>query len=547
MKRTKLLLLAALLSTGTAFSQTLKVDQDVANSLTLVKPNALKAHIQYLADDKLQGRLPGTPGYQIAVDYVVQQLKDLNVQPAGENNTYLQKVRIRKAYTGNGATFTLISDQKETALVQGRDFAFYPNPQTPSVQVEAPLAFAGYGITAPEVGYDDYAKLDVKGKVVVVLRGAPKNFHSTIAAASMSLSTILQNAVDHGAVGVIIGSSNPNPRATVPNLSRGVNSVMDAKGKVGASGSFVSDQSKVLAQINAATFHTLLQGAGLDTAQVVANLRKGTPSSANLPAKMKASYTSTYQDFDSYNVVGKITGSDAKLRDEYVVHSAHLDHMGVSTPVKGDSIYNGAHDNASGVASVLEIARVYSNLKQKPKRSVLFVLVTGEEMGLLGSSYFARYPTVPKQKIVANINTDMPTIIAPLLSAVALGAEHSSLAQPVANAAGYLGIAVEADPEPDQNRFIRSDQFSFVSQGIPALHIKYGNKTKDGQNNLNKQVEVWRASFYHKPQDELNDSFDFEAGKHYVQLNFLISYQVAQAKERPTWNANDFFGGRFKK
>ncbi|MBC3539360.1 M28 family peptidase [Rufibacter sediminis] len=541
----KALLVGALLFSGTTFGQSLSLDKDVTQQLNTVQPEALKAHIRYLADDKLMGRLPGTPGYQMAVDYVVQEFKKLGVQPGGENGTYLQKVRIRRAYTGKDATLAFTSAQGVKALVQGTDFAIYPNPQNPTVTLNAPLAFAGYGITAPEVGYDDYANLDVKGKVVVILRGAPKNFHSTIAAASMHFSTILQNAVNHGAVGVIIG--NNQPQAKVPNLSRGANSVMAANGKVAASGSFVSDQSQLLASINAATFHSLLQGAGLDTAQVVAKLQKGTPSSTSLPANVQAKFTSTYQDFDSYNVVGKITGSDATLRNEYVVHSAHLDHMGISTPVKGDSIYNGAHDNASGVASVLEIAKVYSQLKQKPKRSLLFVLVTGEEMGLLGSAYFARYPTVPKEKIVADINTDMPTIIAPLLSAVALGAEHSSLAQPVAKAAAHLGIAVEADPEPDQNRFIRSDQFSFVSQGIPALHIKYGNKTKDGQNNLNKQVEVWRAEFYHKPQDELNDSFDFEAGKRYVQLNFLISYQVAQAAQRPTWNANDFFGGRYQK
>ncbi|WP_207431783.1 M28 family peptidase [Sabulibacter ruber] len=539
-------LISALLLSGTAFSQSLKLDKDVTKQLKAVKPEAIKGHIQYLADDKLQGRLPGTPGYQMAVDYVVDQFKKLGVQPGGENSTYLQTVRIRKAFTGKDATLSFTTPQGSKTLEAGKDFTFYPNPQNPSVSLDAPLVFAGYGITAPEVGYDDYANLDVKGKVVVILRGAPQKFHSTIAAASMNFSTILQNAVNHGAVGVLVGSTNPSPRVTVPNLSRGVNSVMTADGKVAASGSYVSDQSKVFGYVNAATFHTLMQGAGLDTAKVVATLKGGSTTSAALPGKISARYTTTYQDFDTYNVVGKITGSDATLREEYVVHSAHLDHMGISTPVKGDSIYNGAHDNASGVASVLEIAKIYSNLKQKPKRSLLFVLVTGEEMGLLGSQYFAKYPTVPKKNIVADINTDMPTIIAPLLSAVALGAEHSSLAKPVANAAGYLGIAVEADPEPDQNRFIRSDQFSFVAQGIPALHIKYGNKTKDGQNNLNKQVEVWRANFYHKPQDELNDTFDFEAGKNYVQLNFLISYQVAQTPERPTWNANDFFGGRYQ-
>jgi Zn-dependent M28 family amino/carboxypeptidase len=193
--------------------------------------------------------------------------------------------------------------------------------------------------------------------------------------------------------------------------------------------------------------------------------------------------------------------------------------VGIGAPVEGDSIYNGAHDNASGVASLLEIAGIYSRLKQKPRRSILLLMVTAEEMGLLGSSYFAQRPTVPAQSIVANINTDMPTIIAPLLSAVALGAEHSSLKEQVSMACNYLKIALEPDPEPEQNVFIRSDQYSFVKQHVPALMIIYGTKTPSGNNHLEK-VREWRAKYYHKPQDDINSIFDFEAGKKYTQLNF---------------------------
>jgi Zn-dependent M28 family amino/carboxypeptidase len=243
--------------------------------------------------------------------------------------------------------------------------------------------------------------------------------------------------------------------------------------------------------------------------------------------------------------VGKFTGSDAKLRNEYVVHSAHLDHIGITAPVKGDSINNGAHDNASGVACVLEIAKVYSKLKEKPKRSMLFVFLTSEELGLLGSAAFAANPTVPKASIVANVNMDMPTIIAPLLSVVALGGQHSTLLEPVKQASAYMGVSLEEDPEPEQNRFIRSDQYNFVTAGIPALHIKYGNKTADGKNNLSEEVQKWRATTYHKPQDDINGTFDFEAGKKYVQLCFLIGYQVAQNPVRPTWNKGDFFGQRY--
>ncbi|OON68654.1 peptidase M28 [Hymenobacter sp. CRA2] len=529
----------------TVAAQSPAIDKPAASALKKVKPADIKAHIQYLADDKLQGRQPGTPGYQMAVDYVTQQLKSFGVQPAGDNGTFVQKVRLRRAFVKPEPLLVLRdAGGVPTALTAGRDYAFYPNPAAPTVQTEAPLVFAGYGITAPELKYDDYQGLDANGKIVVVVRGAPKSFPSTVSAASQDLLLVMQNAARHGALGVLVASANP--KASVPNLKRGAYSVLDAKGQVAASRTYAAGYNlNLLASVDAATLNRLLTAAQLDTARTLAAMRSGKPASAALRTTARADFGSTYQDFDSYNVVGKIPGSDKQLGKEYVVHSAHLDHLGISTPVKGDSLYNGAHDNASGVASVLEIARLYSHVKQKPKRSILLVLQTGEELGLLGSAYFASHPTVPKAQIVADVNTDMPTIIAPLLSVVPLGAQHSSLLEPVKRAASYLELTVEDDPEPEQNRFIRSDQYSFVMQGIPALHIKYGNKTKDGKNNLSELVQKWRAETYHKPQDDINGLFDFEAGKKYVQLNFLIGYQVANDPQRPKWNAGDFFGSRF--
>ncbi|WP_439881864.1 M28 family peptidase [Pontibacter sp. MBLB2868] len=526
-------------------AQELKVNKKVAKALKQVEPEAIKGHIQYLADDRLLGRKPGTEGYQTAVNYVVDQYKKMGVKPAGENGTYLQKVNIRKAFTNEDAIIlTQDSAGNQTILKNGLDFTIYPNPQEKQTTVEAPLVFAGYGISAPDLNYDDYAGINANGKIVVVLRGAPAEFPNTVASYSMDYQTILKTAADHGAVGVIIG--NPNPKAKVPNLSAGVNNVTHQNGDNAFSRTYNKD-IKLLAAVNHATLSRWFQNAGLELDPIIASIKNGKTASTPLPTSVKASYNSTYQDIESYNVIGKIEGSDPQLKNEYVVHSAHLDHVGIGAPVDGDSIYNGAHDNASGVASLLEIANVYAKLKNKPKRSVLLVMVTAEEMGLLGSAYFANYPTVPAQSIVADINTDMPTIIAPLLAVVPLGATNSTLAQPVAKAADYLGLAVEEDPEPDQNRFVRSDQYSFVTQGIPALHIKYGNKTEDGKNNLDEQVKIWRAKYYHKPQDDINGVFDFNAGKKYVQLNFLIGYQIAQNPERPAWNPGDFFGTRFNK
>ena len=538
MKKSVFFLIAFILNfSGRAYTQELTLDKKVVKILKKVKPTDLEAHVKFLADDRLQGRLPGTPGYQMAVDYVVDQFKATGVEPAGEANSYLQQVRLRKAFTNKDAIITLTdATGKAEALQNGKDFILYPHFENPIINLQGALVFVGSGISAPELNYDDYAGVDVKNKIVVIRRGAPKSFPGSVAASSMSLTTLLKTALDHGAVGVIIGA----PTAQVREL-RGVNGVRFPDGKMVPSGSYISDQIKLLSLFNRVRFNQLLQQANLDTTQLFASLQAGKQASAPMPQIVKVAYTNTYQDIISYNVIGKITGSDATLKNEYVVHTAHLDHLGISTPVKEDSVYNGAHDNASGVACLLEISKLYARLKVKPKRSILIALVTGEEMGLLGSSYLAMRPVVPVASIVANINTDMPTLIAPLLSVVALGAEHSSLRNQVQAAATYLHLGVENDPEPEQNRFVRSDQYSFVKQGIPALHIKYGNKTADGANNLNKTVQQWRETYYHKPQDDINGQFDFNAGQVYTQLNFLISYQVAQNVTRPTWNPDSYF------
>ncbi len=292
------------------------------------------------------------------------------------------------------------------------------------------------------------------------------------------------------------------------------------------------------------TLNFLFTAADKKLDETLTELKNGHPRSFQFPDSLSASYSSIHEDFTSYNVAGRIEGTDPVLKNEYVVHTAHLDHTGVGKPVNGDSIYNGAHDNASGVASLLEIGRLYKSPGVNTRRSILIVMVTGEEMGLLGSAYFAANPTVPKSSIVANINTDMPTVIAPLLSIVPLGAEHSSLIKNVEFAATTLKLDIEEDPEPSENRFVRSDQYSFVVNGIPALHIKYGNKTDIPGFDLGAYIKNWREKYYHKPADGLDGIFNFTAAKTYVQLNFLISYSIAESKEKPTWNKGDLFGLR---
>lgn len=522
------------------------VPKSVQKRIKKASGDEIKKHVAYLADDKLKGRLPGTPEYIMAVEYVERQLKKHNIQPSGENGTYRQKVTIRNASGVNEKSFLNFQNARgEKQLEAGKDYVFLPDLNNRNNSVSAPVVFAGYGISAPELGHDDYAEVDAKGKIVMILWGIPEGkFGSAESAHFGNFGSKFEMAHAQGAVGVIILA----PPTIGENFSRIASRYgRNARGVVGPEGKTKGLRSNPYPEIKFVSIMSWsgvakLLGAEDKSSREVAGMLYTPKEKISIKGALTAKSVSEHSDFTSYNVVGVLPGNDPKLKEEYVVHSAHLDHVGIRGAVNGDSIYNGAHDNASGSAGLLEIARIYASLKKdKPKRSILFLWVTAEEMGLLGSLYFAQYPTVPKDKIIANINTDMPTLIAPLLSIEPLGAEHSSLMKQVENAADRLGLEVMADHMPEQVRFVRSDQYSFILQGVPALHVKYGLKTNDPDKDLTEKIEDYTANVYHKPSDELNDLFDFNAGRTYVQLNFLISYLVAQEAARPKWNGDSFF------
>lgn len=506
-----------------------------------VDTNVIRSHIAYLADDKLLGRLPGTPGYQMAVDYVTAQLKQIGITPGGDNGGYTQKLVIRKSVLNNRSSVALIKDAsgKVDTLSFMKEFVPVPHPLKEIATAGGAMVFAGYGVEIPG-GYSDYAGVDVKGKMVVLVNGAPDGLMSTLTAHFSNAGNKMNTAFAKGAAGVVIvdlaarTAANNNPVIQ--------HNVALNPAKTVAYGRRFVGNLPVALNGTKALLDRLFAASGKDVDAVMASIKGGKPSSFSLPFTLITTYATNHTDIESYNVVGLIPGADAKLKSEYVVHSAHLDHIGISRPVNGDSIYNGAHDNASGIASLLEIARIYKTADAKPKRSVLIVMVTGEEMGLIGSSYFAANPTVPKNSIVADVNTDMPTVIAPLLSVVPLGAEHSTIMDHVKFAAKQLALDVEKDPEPNENRFVRSDQYSFVMNGIPALHIKYGNKSADPNFDMVKFVQAWRAKYYHQAADQIDGIFNFAAAKTYVQLNFLISYSIANTVARPKWNEGDLFG-----
>jgi hypothetical protein len=535
-----LIAVAALLSFQIK-AQQVAIPQNVQQAMEQVDTNTVRKHVAYLADDKLKGRLPGTEGYQMAVDYVVDQFRQMDMMPGGDTGGYIQKLILRKSEVNNPSAVAIIKDVAgvQDSLIFHQDFLPIPHPLLANTKAEAPLVFVGFGLDIPG-GYSDYKGMDVKNKIVVVVSGVPEGLSSTLAAHFSSAGNKMKTATAMGATGIVIINtasrtfSNPNP-VIQTNLALNPS-------KTTVYGRTFDGRLAIALNAYMTVFTKLCVAAGKNPETILANIRSGKPSSFSIPLSLAASYQTRHSEYESYNVVGMIPGSDSMLKNEYVVHTAHLDHVGIGRVENGDSIYNGAHDNASGVASLLEIGRIYKRSGMQPKRSILIVMVTAEEMGLVGSSYFAGNPTVPKESIVANVNTDMPTVIAPLLSIVPLGAEHSSLMGNVQFAAHHLGLDVEKDPEPEQNRFVRSDQYSFVINGIPALHIKYGNKTNIPGFNMDAFIKEWRAKYYHRAADSIDGTFDFAAAKTYIQLNFLISFSIAQTTTRPQWNKGDLFG-----
>jgi hypothetical protein len=509
-----------------------------------VQPTNIEAHMRYLSDDKLNGRKPGSEGYEMAARYVEQQLKSFGFKPAGEKGTYRQAVPLRRAQVREDRSrLTFVRNGRELPMTYGRQYVLSPNFGKETSDVSAPLVFMGYGIEAPELGHDDYKGVDVRGKIVVCVNGAPASFPSNERAYFGSAKAEL--AATHGAVGLLTFSlpSDVGSRimAASPRARQATYRWTDAKGK--AQRTF--PELRVVGSLGDSTARLLFDGAPMSFMDAITQTRKGAITPVPLPLSANA-HTDTEQNdgLIGENVVAVLPGSDPALKNEYVVYVSHLDHLGVGQPVKGDSIFNGAHDNASGTAINLETARLLASLPTAPRRSILFVGVTGEEMGLLGSDYFATNPTVPKDKIVANLTLDMPFFFHPLLDIVPYGAQHSSMGRSVNTAARFVGVKIAPDPIPEQAVFMRSDHFSFVRQGVPAIYIKSGSTTGDDRDGTKLNL-AWRATIYHTPQDDMNQPFDWTAAGRHAQLQFLIGYLTAQADARPVWNTGDFFGTKF--
>lgn len=493
------------------------------------------ADISSIASDANEGRQTGSAGYMRAADYVISRMKGEGLKPAGDRG-FLQQVTFEQQVVDQDASRAMLvnADGSQSPLKVGDALLIRPGGEARPEAVDAPLIFVGYGLGLPKQGYDDFAGLDLKGKIAVVISGGPDNISAPIK--SDARANRESELAKLGAVGVIT-LTTPHQVEIVWSRQRLI---------AHQAGMYLADKK----------FHTVPAGfftASADPEQSEAFFKDSGHSFAEMSAladaskavprydlkpRLKATVVATRTTLTSPNLIAKLEGRDPKLKSEYVVVSAHLDHLGIGEPINGKRLYNGAMDDASGVAAVLDIAHRIAK-GSRPPRSVLFAIFTAEEKGLLGSRYFATNPTVPKRDIVADLNFDMPLPLWPLKMVYLPGETESTLGADARTVAGQQGLQVVPDPNPDRNVFIRADQYSFVREGVPSLFMKFGFL----KNTPEYQIEHdWRANRYHSPSDDLDQPGIFK--EEAVKLDAYtaaIALHVANADARPQWLPDSIF------
>ncbi len=505
----------------------------------------LEADVRYLADDSLEGREAGTVGYALAAGYVAGQFAALGIKPAGNDGTYFQSVPMvsSRLKFGDRARLDVTNAQGAAILpesIAGQDYFTFPKRGVPLGEIEGELVFVGYGFAAEGYDQDDFAGIDLTGKIAVILRGAPDTLNSEERAHFRS--TTAQRLSERGAIGTIsLFTPVDAEQATFEQISGYFRATFLAWAKPDGTAFTSAPGIQASAFINSALAEALFEGQPVSWQDVVdykAGKRAALPSFAmGLTARIVGEYSTGTSA--SPNVIGVIPGTDPSVAGEYVVVTAHLDHVGViPTPEQGDDeIHNGAMDNAAGVASMVEAARL---LRDNPgRRPVAFVAVTAEEKGLVGSDYFARNPTLGDGQIVANINLDMPIVNYEFTDVIAFGAERSTLFAAVETATASQGIALSPDPMPQEGLFTRSDQYSFVEQGVPAIFLVtgWGNGGEAAGGDFIK-------NHYHKESDEIS-LIDFEQLGRFTDVNYAIIRNVANMAGKPVWKAGDFFARTF--
>jgi hypothetical protein len=478
------------------------------DAIDTITAAAIEEHLRYLADDAREGRMAGQPGHNEAAQYVADHFASLGLEPGGDDGWFQQVPLIAYRLDDESATVIAHRDGDDSELQYKKHFVMSGDEVSQNDHIRAEVVYVGYGVHAPEFGYSDYDGIDVDGKIVAMFSKAPASLPHNERAYYSSSRNKYKEAAARGAIGTIALLSRyaeeyyPWSRITAEVGTR------PGMAWVTIDGDVANDVPE-------------LRGAALLSVDAAREFFAGTPIS-----------------FDEAR-----DATEASTPSEYVVYSAHLDHNGVGVAVDGDAIYNGAYDNAMGTAIMLETARAFA--ASPPRRSVLFIAVTAEERGLLGSDYFANYPTVPTASMVANVNLDMPLFLFPLADMIAFGAEHSSLEITVTDAISNEGFALTPDPMPQETIFIRSDQYSFVRKGVPAVFLVPGYSSSDPDIDGQELVVDFRKNHYHRPSDDLSRPVDWDSARRFTRANARIGYAVADQDARPTWNEGDFFGEKF--
>ena len=498
-------------------------------------PEGFRAHVAFLADDLLQGRNTGSPGYEIAARYVATRFESLGLRPAGANGSWYQQVPFVTYKLGEAPARMTIGGR---AFENGKEFAIGASASETNQTLQAPVVFVGYGIDAPSQGFNDYAGLDVKGKVVAMLSGLPEGTPSDIAAHLNRQKS--EMAEKRGAVGIVtIRTAADQQRRPWAALAEGVRH--SGMTWVGPDGRPYSQAPGVRfsATLDTPAAEALFAGAPTPLATIMADsARKGAkPKGFALRQPLRLDRQSVNERTTSPNVVAMLPGSDPALANEYVLLMAHLDHVGVDEKKEGDKVFNGAMDNATGISTMLEAARAFVESGQRPRRPILFAAVTAEEKGLLGSQYLAKNPVVGAGKVVGVVNLDMPVLLYDFQDVIAFGAEHSTLGPIVQRAGAQMGVKLSADPLPQESLFVRSDHYRFVQEGIPSVFLMTGFA-----NGGEEKFTGFLKTNYHKATDDLSQPINWQAGAKFARINYLIAREIADAPQAPRWYSDSFFG-----
>ena len=491
--------------------------------------------VKEISDDKYEGRDTGSKGEHQAQEFIVGKLKSLGVEPAGSNG-YFQSVKLRTVEIDEPhCQLSLVQDGQAQTLTLGEQ-AYFSTRYPLAPKVDAQLVFVGYGLNIPEKNYNDFSGLDLKNKVAVILTGSPADVPSALSAHYQSRAERWKALKAAGAIGLI---QIQNPASVdLPWARSALNRNHPSMDLIGPEFDETSG-SKVAIAFNPAYADLLLRGSGHTFAELAAlgKERKPLPHFA-LKVSLSATTAARSRDVDSTNIVAQIPGTDPTLKAEYVVLSAHIDHVGIGEPINGDRIYNGAMDNGSGSALLLDIARSLKQTHTTLKRSLLLVWVTGEEKGLLGSKYFAEHPTVAPKSMIADINTDMFLPIIPLKILTVYGLAESDLGDRVKQVGDQLNLQIQPDPLPLLNVFIRSDQYNFVRHGVPSLMIDVGAAPGSPDAAI---IKAWRTERYHAPSDDANQPVNLATAAAYEEVIRTLVIEVANDPKRPQWKQDSFF------